>query len=121
MNYYEVWFNLADTHRDLEFARALDDYLGHLAREKLIVSYRLTRRKLGFGPSELGEFHVVISMQSLAQLDEAFGVVAPRSGELERLHACVYSAITDARFALYRDFPDPQRIASADDQASAGP
>ncbi len=113
MNYYEAWFNLADTHKDLEFARALDDYLGHLAREGLIAGYRLTRRKLGFGPSELGEFHVVISVQSLAQLDNAFGAVSPRSGELERLHARVYSAITDVRFALYRDFPDPQRIASA--------
>jgi len=114
VNYYEVWFNLKDTHKDLEFARALDDYLGHLAGEGLIAGYRLTRRKLGFGPNELGEFHVAISVQSLAQLDEAFGVVAQRSGELERLHARVYSAITDARFALYRDFPDPQRVASAD-------
>ena len=119
MNYYEAWFNLVDTHKDLEFAGVLDDYLGHLAREGLIAGYRLTRRKLGFGPAELGEFHVTISVQSLAQLDEAFGVVARRSGELERLHARVYSAIIDVRFALYRDFPDPQRIASADDRASS--
>lgn len=109
MNYYEAWFNLLDTHKDLEFARGLDDYLGHLAREGLIVDYRLTRRKLGFGPGELGEFHVVISVNSLTQLDNAFGAVAPRSGDIERLHARVYSAITDVRFALYRDFPDPQR------------
>ena len=119
MNYYEAWFNLAETHKDLEFAHALDDYLGHLVREGLIAGYRFTRRKLGFGPSELGEFHVTISVESLAQLDEAFGAVARRSGDLERLHARVYSAITDVRFALYRDFPDPQRMASADDRASS--
>ena len=113
MNDYGIWFNLKDSHKDLEFARAVDDYLGHLVREGLIVRYRLTRRKLGFGPNELGEFHITISTGSLAQLDEAFAVVARRSGELERLHARVYSAITDARFALYRDFPDPQRVASA--------
>ncbi len=112
MNDYEVWFNLKDSHADLEFARAVDEYLGYLVREKLIAGYRLTRRKLGFGPSELGEFHISISTESLAQLEDAFSVVARRSGELERLHARVYSAITDARFALYRDFPDPQRIAS---------
>ncbi len=109
MNYYEIWFNLADTHKDLEFACAVDAYLGHLVQEGLIAGYRLTRRKLGFGPNELGEFHVSISTNSLAQLEDALGVVAHRSGELERLHARVYSAIKDARFALYRDFPDPQR------------
>ncbi len=111
MNYYEAWFNLKDSHKDLEFARAVDDYLGHLAREGLIAGYRLTRRKLGFGPAELGEYHIAMSVESLSQLDEAFGVVARRTGETERLHARVYSAITDVRFALYRDFPDPQRVA----------
>ncbi len=115
MNDYEIWFNLKDSHKDVEFAGAVDDYLGFLVHEGLIARYRLTRRKLGFGPSELGEFHISISTESLAQLEEAFSVVARRSGELERLHARVYSAITDARFALYRDFPDPQRVSSAAD------
>ena len=110
MNYYEIWFNLKDTHRDVEFAGHLGGFLGHLQRHGKIEGYRFTRRKLGFGPPELGEFHVTISTKDLAQLDSAFGAAAARSGELEQLHARVYSAITDFRSALYRDFPDPERV-----------
>ncbi len=113
MDHYEIWFNLLDTHKDMEFAQAVDAYLGYLKREGLISGFRLTRRKLGFGPPELGEFHLTIQTESLAQLDRAFLAVARRSGELERVHAAVYSRVKDFRAALYRDFPDPQRTDSA--------
>ena len=109
MNQYQIWCNLADSHRDLEFAQAVAGYMGFLKREGLIADWRLTRRKLGFGPAELGEFNVTITVIDLAQLERAFGAVAVRSGEMEQLHARVYSLVTDFRSALYRDFPAPQR------------
>ena len=112
MDYYEIWCNLKDSRRDLEFARALADYMGLLKREGRIAGWRLTRRKLGFGPSELGEFHIAIETTDLAQLDRAFDLAATRSGEVERVHAPVYSMITDFRSGLSRDFPDPQRTGS---------
>lgn len=112
MDYYEIWCNLRDSRRDLEFARNLAAYLDHLKEGGLILEWRLTRRKLGFGPPELGEFHVVIQARGLAKLDEAFGAAAVRAGETEALHARVYSMVTDFRSALYRDFPDPQRTTS---------
>ncbi len=113
MNTYHAWCNLKDGRRDLEFARAVRDYLGRLQGAGKIRGFRLQRRKLGLGPSELGEFHVVIEVESLAQLDLAFADVARRSGELEELHRSVYSLATDLRFALYRDFPDPERTPEA--------
>lgn len=109
MNHYEIWCNLKDSRHDLDFCRAVQAYLGFLQRGGRIDSWRLTRRKLGFGPPELGEFHISIATRDLAQLDHAFDLVATRSGEVERLHAPVYSMITDFKSALYRDFPDPQR------------
>lgn len=112
MNAYHIWFNLKDSHRDVEFARHIAEYLGYLKERGWIKGHRLTRRTLGFGPPELGEFHVEIQVESLAGLDEAFGAVAARSGDLEQLHARVYSAVTDFRSALYRDFPDPVRDAT---------
>ena len=33
----------------------------------------------------------------------------PRAGEVEAFHFGVNSLVTDARFALYRDFPDKGR------------
>jgi hypothetical protein len=109
MQYYEMWVDLKDSRRDLEFAGAVDAYLGHLREQKRIEGFRLTRRKFGFGPEGLGEFNITVWTRDLAQLDEAFGVVATRSGEVERLHAPVYSMVTNFKSALYRDFPDPER------------
>ncbi len=110
MNYYEMWFNLRESHRDVEFSRNVRAYLDHLQSQGLIEGWRLTRRKFGFGPPSLGEFNVTVWTKDLAQLDAAFGLVATRTGEVERLHAPVYSMVKDFQSALYRDFPDPQRI-----------
>lgn len=109
MNYYHIWCDLRDSTKDLEFVAAVEAYLGHLRKSDKIAGHRLTRRKLGFGPDDLGEFHIEIQVRDLAQLDAAFEQVAPRSGEIEQLHAQVYSQIKNARFRLDRDFPDPQR------------
>lgn len=109
MNYYEIWCNLKDSHKDLEFAQAVHAYLGELKSRGLIEDFRLTRRKLGFGPPELGEFHMSLACRDLVQLEQAFEVIAQRGGEIEKLHANVYARVTDFRSALYRSFPDPQR------------
>ena len=111
MDHYHIWFNLRNGHKDLAFSQALAALMGHLQREGLVEGYTLARRKLGFGPSSLGEFHVDIRTRDLAQLDAAFQRMAERSGEREALHAAVYGQITDFQAALYRDFPDPQRAA----------
>lgn len=109
MQHYHMWFNLRDSRKDLEFADAVAQYLNHLKDQGKIDSWTLTRRKFGFSPPTLGEFHCVVHTRDLAQLDDAFGLVATRTGEVERLHNPVYSMVTDFTSALYRDFPDPQR------------
>lgn len=109
MDLYHIWFNLKDSHRDLEFCDALENYMGFLRGRDMIAGHRLTRRKLGFGPAELGEFHLVIEVRDLAQLDAAFHMAATRSAPVEAPHAAVYLRVKDVRFALYRDFPDPER------------
>lgn len=111
MNYYEIWVNLKDSREDLKFAEAVHAYLGFLKSQGKLESWKLTRRKFGFSPDGFGEFHISIAFKDLAQLDAAFGVVATRAGEVERLHHPVYSMVTDFKSALYRDFPDPQRQA----------
>lgn len=70
----------------------------------------MQRRKLGFGPPELGEFHVTIEVADLAQLEAAFDEVVPRTGATEGLHAKVWSQVTNFRSGLWRDFPDPERV-----------
>jgi hypothetical protein len=109
MDYYHIWCDLKPDESDLAFSDNLARYLGGLQAEGRIADYRLTRRKLGLAPDGFGEFHVVIETRDLAQLDAAFREVAARSGGTEARHAAVYRAVTNLRFALYRDFPDPER------------
>lgn len=109
MDYYEAWFDLRNTAKDLEFVGRLDAFMGHLKERGMVENYRLTRRKLGFGPPDLGEFHLTIEVQDLAHLDKAFLHAATRDPEIEPLHAGVYSSIERVKFALYRDFPDAVR------------
>ena len=52
-----------------------------------------------------------IEVRDLAQLDTAFDRVAGRREPVEGFHFGVNSLVTNATFALYRDFPDPVRHA----------
>jgi hypothetical protein len=106
---YHVWCNLWDSSRDLEFAANVDAWLGLLREEGRVHGHRLARRKLGFGPAGLGEFHLTIEIHDLAQLESAFQAAATRSEPYESRHAAVFSMVRDAVFALERDFPDPGR------------
>lgn len=109
MDLYHVWCDLKPGVKDAAFCDGVAKYLGHLKSEGLIAGWRLTRRKLGLGPSEIGEFHLMIEVKDLAQLDAAFGRVASRKEPVESIHFGVNSLVQNARFALYRDFPDAVR------------
>lgn len=109
MNCYEIWTDLRPGVGDLEFVEAVNRYLGHLVREARMEGFRIKRRKLGFGPDGLGEWHLSLEFRDLRQLEDAFDVIAARTGEIEELHHDVYSKVVNLKFGLYRDFPDPVR------------
>ena len=110
MDVYQIWCNLKPGVRDLEFVERVDAYLARLRAEGRIEGHRILRGKLGLRPPELAEFLISIEVKDLAQLDRAFEVVATRRDPVESLHHAVNSLVQDVRFALYRDFPDPQRV-----------
>ncbi len=110
MVYYEIWFNLKDSSKDLELSDAIQAYLGMMQKQAHIQAFQLKRRMLGLGPNELGEFHLTISVDSMAQLEEAFQLAATRGPEVEPEHRAVYSLVKDLSFGLTRDFPDTMRV-----------
>jgi hypothetical protein len=109
MDLYHAWFNLKPGASDTGFSDKLASYLSHLRDEGLIEGWRLTRRKLGLAPRELGDFHLMIEVKDMAQLEQAFTRVAGRRNPVEGLHFAMNSMVSDATFALYRDFPDAVR------------
>jgi hypothetical protein len=110
MDIYHIWCSLKDDVGDLEFTAAVRGYFEHLKSGGLAVSYRITRRKLGLGPAHLPEWHITLDFDSLTQLDNAFRHVSSRADPVESFHHAVNSKVKDVFFALYRDFPDPQRV-----------
>ena len=114
MDLYHIFCNLKEGARDLVFVENLKRYLDHLRSEKKIGDYRITRKKLGLAPPDWGEFHIMIEVEDLAQLERAFQHVASRGGEVEGYHFDVNSLVRDVRFALYRDFPDKVRKTGAE-------
>jgi hypothetical protein len=109
LDIYHVWFNLKPGTGDLAFSENLSAYLGHLRDAGKIVGWRLMRRKLGLAPDSLRDFHLMIELRDLQQLDQAFAEAASRADPVESLHFAVNSLVCDAFFALYRDFPDAVR------------
>jgi hypothetical protein len=109
MDIYHVWCDLKTGVSDLEFTTAAETYLNSLVDDGRMASFRITRRKLGLGLAGLGEFHLMLEFEGLAQLDDAFTHVSSRSDPVEAFHHAVNSRVSDVRFALYRDFPDKQR------------
>jgi hypothetical protein len=109
MDLYHIWCDLKPGVRDTALVDGVEKYLGRLRSEGLIESFRLTRRKLGLGPSAVGEFHIMVETRDLAQLDHAFNAVASRREPMEGFHFGVNSIVQNVTFALYRDFPDPVR------------
>lgn len=109
MDIYHAWCDLKPGVSDIDFSERVSAYLQHLNSIGLIDGWRLTRRKLGLGPADLGEFHIMIEVANLGQLDALFQQVAGRTEPIEGFHFGVNSIVCNARFALYRDFPDPTR------------
>ena len=109
MNHYHTWFDLKPGTKDTEFARNMARYMDHLKENGLIEGWRLTRRKLGFGPPDLGEFHIVMETRDLAQLDAAFQHVASRREPVESVHFGINAHVQNLKIGLYRDFPDEFR------------
>jgi hypothetical protein len=109
MDWCHIWCDLKPGEDDLSFRKNVESYLGDLAGQGLIEEHRLMRRKLGLAHDGASEFHIMIGTRDLAQLDSAFNLVAARAGEVESRHKAVYSVVTNLKFGLYRDFPDPGR------------
>jgi hypothetical protein len=109
MDIYHIWCNLKPGTGDIAFCHKIDAYFGHLRDEGLVIGHRITRCKLGLAPKELPEFHIMLEVEDMAQLEAAFQRVASRTGVVEDLHHHVNSLVSDAMFAIYRDFPDKVR------------
>ena len=81
---YHIWANKKKGISDKDFANGMQNFLQQLQEEGKMISFRITRCKLGFRSiQDLPEWHIMMEFNNMAQLDEAFTTAVPQQGELE--------------------------------------
>ena len=106
MDIYHVWCDKKGDISDLAWANNMRGFLDHLVTEGKMVSYRITRCKMGFRSMDIPEWHVMMEFTDMAQLESAFKRVAPLEGELETKHKSFNQFAENLQHAYYRDWPD---------------
>jgi hypothetical protein len=105
---YHIWADKDGDLSDLEWVTNMRGFLDHLVHENKMLSYRITRCKMGFRSiADLPEWHIMMEFRDMAQMDAAFRRVAPLQGELEDKHRSFNQFVgSNIQHALFRDWPD---------------
>lgn len=108
MDIYHIWANKAGDISDLDWVNNMREFLQQLVDEERMVSFRITRCKMGFRSiADMPEWHIMMEFRNMAQMDLAFTRVAPLEGELETKHRSFNQFVSgDIQHALFRDYPD---------------
>lgn len=107
-NLYTIWADKKGDISDIDWVNNMRGFLQHLVDEGKMLSFRITRCKMGFRSiTDLPEWMILMDFQSMAQMDEAFKRVAPLEGELESKHQSFNQFVdSNIQHALFRDWPD---------------
>jgi len=107
MDIYHVWADKEGDISDIDWVTNMRKFLDHLVSEDRMVSYRITRCKMGFRSMDIPEWHIMMEFNNMAQLDQAFERVAPLEGDLEDKHRSFNQFVSGTiQHALFRDWPD---------------
>jgi hypothetical protein len=109
MNLFHIYCDLKDRTRAVDFAEDVQAFLSYLHEREYIEGYRITRRKFGFDPPKLGEFHIIIECQSADQLNSAMEFVSQKKEDSENFHRAVQAYTKGITVSLYSDYPEPTR------------
>ena len=87
MDIYHIWADKTENISDKDWVTNMRSFLDHLVQEEKMVSYRITRCKMGFRSiQDLPEWHIMMEFTGMDQMELAFQRVAPLEGELEEKH-----------------------------------
>ena len=108
MDIYHIWADKQGDISDSDWIANMRTFLDHLIQENKMVTYRITRCKMGFRSiQDLPEWHIMMEFKNMAQMDEAFKIVEPLKGDLEAKHKSFNQFVKgNIQHALYRDWPD---------------
>lgn len=105
---YTIWADKQGDIADTEWVGNMRAFFDHLVSEDKMISYRITRCKMGFRSiPDLPEWFIIMEFRDMAQLETAFQRVARKQGELEDKHRGFNQFVAgNIQHAYWRDFPD---------------
>lgn len=105
---YTIWADKQGDITDIDWVNGMKRFFEHLISEDRMMSYRITRCKMGFRSiADMPEFMILMEFRDMAQMELAFKRVAKKEGELEEKHQSFNQFVSgNIQHALFRDFPD---------------
>tara|TARA_B100002019_G_scaffold292195_1_gene314562 strand:+ start:1466 stop:1789 length:324 start_codon:yes stop_codon:yes gene_type:complete len=104
MNIYTIYAELAEGVKPKEFVDSITEYFNTLPQ---LHAFRITRMKLGFRSSNLGEWRIDMEFKTMQDLDDAMDRVLYAKDTMQA-HIS-FAKLVDADSLdhfLYRDWPD---------------
>lgn len=107
MDIYTIYANHSEDISAHEFVTKMRIFLDKLVENDKMISYRITRSKLGFRSMDLPEFRIDMEFKNMQQLDDAMTGVIRNDNDIEDSHVGFNKYVADdIQHFLYRDFPD---------------
>ena len=104
---YTIYADHKDNITAHDFVAKMSVFLDKLVEHNKMISYRITRMKLGFRSMDLPEFRIDMEFETMQQLDDAMEVtVSDKDVDKKHVGFNQYVDVDTIQHFLYRDFPD---------------
>ena len=106
-NIYTIYADHKDNISAHDFVTKMKLFLNKLVEHNKMLTYRITRMKLGFRSMDLPEFRIDMEFENMQQLDDAMTITIADK-DVDKVHVGFnqYVDVDTIQHFLYRDFPD---------------
>lgn len=106
---YTIYADHKDNIDAKDFVAKMSLFLDKLVESKKMLTYRITRMKLGFRSMDLPEFRIDMEFENMQQLDDAMKITI-NDKDVDKVHVGFnqYVNVNTIQHFLYRDYPDNQ-------------
>ena len=106
---YTIYADHKENINAKDFVEKMSLFLDKLVQNKKMLTYRITRMKLGFRSMDLPEFRIDMEFENMQQLDDAMKITI-NDKDVDKVHVGFnqYVNVDTIQHFLYRDYPDNQ-------------
>lgn len=106
-NVYTIYADHKENITAHDFVAKMRLFLDKLVENRKMITYRITRMKLGFRSMDLPEFRIDMEFENMQKLDDAMTVTIADK-DVDKVHVGFnqYVDVDTIQHFLYRDFPD---------------